>query len=128
MLGRLIVSALVITMATSAAAQTAPASVGPEVWRTFAERLPAGSLVKVRLQTGERFTATLIEADADGVLMQPKTRLAVPPQHVTYASITTMDQAERGGTAGIGKAIAIGAATGAGLFVGLLMILASAWD
>jgi hypothetical protein len=128
MLVRLIVSALVITMATTAAAQTAPANVGPQVWRTFAERLPAGSLVKVRLQTGQRFTATLIEADADGLLIQPKTRLAVPPQRVTYASITTMEQAERGGNAGVGKAIAIGAATGAGLFIGLLMILASAWD
>lgn len=127
MLMRLIVTTLVSTIATTAAAQSVAAPVEPAVWRTFAASLPAGALVKMRLQTGERFTATLIEVQAEALLLQPKTRASVPPQSVRYTSIVAMEQAERG-NAGLGKAIAIGAASGAAVFVGLLMLALSAWD
>ena len=124
---RMIVSMLLITLATTAAAQSGPATVAPGVWRTYADRLPPGALVKLRLQSGERFTATLLQVDADALLLQPKTRLAVPPQRVAYSTIVSMEQAERS-NAGLGKAIAIGVASGAATFVGLLMLALSTWD
>ena len=60
MLGRMIGTLLVVALATTAGAQPLPANVAPGVWRTYADRLPPGALVKVRLQSGERFTAALL--------------------------------------------------------------------
>lgn len=98
-----------------------------DVWRTFAQKLDTGSEVTVRLQNGQRFRATLIEARSDALVLQPRTRRPVPVQPVAYEAITSLERYEnRGG--GVGKAIAIGAAVGAGAFLAILAILAATLD
>jgi len=95
-----------------------------DLWRAFAEKLEVGSTVKVRLQNGRQFTATLVQARPDVVLLQPKTRVAVPVRLVAYDAILSMDPIRTGGI-GAGKAAAIGIAAGVGAFLATLLIFAA---
>ncbi len=101
-----------------AAAQVAGAA---DLWRAFAEKVEVGSSVRVRLHNGQQFTATLVQARPEALLLQPKTRVTVPVQPVAYDSILSIERVRHGGI-GAGKAAAIGVATGVGAFLATLLI------
>jgi hypothetical protein len=111
-----------LLMIQPAAAQVADAGA---VWRTFAAKVEVGSSVKVRLQDGRTFTATLVEAQTDALLLQPRTRVPVPVQPVPYDAIVSIERV-RGGGIGAGKAAAIGVLTGVGAFFATLVIFLAA--
>lgn len=96
-----------------------------ELWRAFAERIEVGSSVKVRLRDGQKLTATLVQARPDALFLQPKTRVPVPVQPVSYELIVSMERVRSGGI-GAGKAAAIGVATGVGSFLATLFIFIAA--
>jgi hypothetical protein len=100
----------------------AAAQVAADVWRSFAEKIDVGTELNVTLQDGTRFRAMLVGTRGDAVLLQPKTRIAVPVQAVAYGTIVSMERRKAGG-AGAGKAAAIGVASGVGTFLGMLLIL-----
>ena len=116
----LLVLALVAPIAAQGAADA-------DLWRTFATRLEVGSHIKVRLQNGERVSATLIQADATDLVIQPRTRLPVPVQHLRYDAIVSLERDDARGM-GAGKAVAIGVAAGAGAFLGILLLVVAAFD
>ncbi len=123
---RTVCSALIAVLLTAplAAAQAVPAA---EAWRALAARLEPGTEIKVRLANGQRFQATFIAAEADGVVVQPKTRRPVPAQRVSYDAIASMER--RQGGMGAGKAALIGVSTGAAAgFAVLLMLIAAFSD
>jgi hypothetical protein len=121
----LIITLIVVTLAAGPAmAQEVDTA---SVWRTFAGHLEVGAAVKMRLRNGQAFRATLVQARPDVLLVQPKTRIAVPVQPVAYDAIVSIDR-ERTGGMGPGKAAAIGVAAGAATFVGVLLILFATFD
>lgn len=99
----------------------------PDVWRTFARQIDVGSRIIIRLDDGERVVATLIQADADGVLVQPRTRAAVAAQRVPYDRIASIERDETRGIS-VGKAVVLGVASGVGAFFGTLLILMAVLD
>jgi len=124
MLTRLMTMILLLALVTPAIAQTVPAA---DVWRTFAARLDVGARVKIRLRDGQRVSATLIQAGPDDLLVQPRTRRAVPVQHVPYDAILSLERDEPRGI-GTGKAVAIGVAAGVGTFLGILLLIVASLD
>ena len=106
--------ALVVPASVNAQAQ-------PDVWRTFASRIDVGAKLDVRLRNGQRFRATLIDAREDALLLQPKTRVPVPVQPVSYDAIVSLEQVKGG--MGAGKAAAIGVASGVGAFFATMLII-----
>jgi hypothetical protein len=115
---------LIITITTPAFAQTQPQA---DMWRAFAQKMDAGTRVKLRLDDGQRVVATLIEANADGLLLQPRTRVPVPVQRIGYDRIASLERDEGRGI-GAGKAVAIGVGSGVGAFLGMLLILIATID
>ena len=113
---------MIITLATPSWAQAQG-----DIWRAFAQKIDVGTRVKVRIDDGQRVVATLIAADADGILVQPRTRIPVPVQRIAYDRIASL---ERDNTRGVGaaKAVAIGVASGVGAFLGTLLILIATID
>ena len=97
------------------------AQAAPAVWKSFAERIAVGTELNVRLNDGHRFRATLVGAQDDAVLLQPKTRMPVPVQAVPYGEIVRMEPRKPG--IGAGKAVAVGVASGVGAFFGILALL-----
>ena len=111
--------ALIAMMAAGSSAQT-PA----DTWRQFAERVEVGTELNVRLTNGQRVRATLIGVGDDAVLLQPRTRVPVAVQAVSYSDILRMER--RGKGIGAGKAAAIGVAAGVGAFFGTMAVLVAA--
>jgi hypothetical protein len=118
---RFVMMILLVVLTT---AQTVTAQVPPDIWRSFAERVAVGSELNVRLTDGRRFRATLIGVNDDAILLQPRTRVAVPVQAVAYEEIVRLERTKAG--IGAGKAVAIGVATGVGAFFGTLALLIAA--
>jgi len=99
----------------------------PEYWFTYASKLPIGSTVRVRTPDGKRQTAVLAVVDEDGITLEPKTRVPEPPRRVPFDQLQQLELKQNGSS--LGKAIAIGAAVGAGTFFGIvLLVFATAWD
>ena len=105
-----------------------PGVDAPELWRTYAAKLPIGSTVKVGMPRSERFVASLIATDDTGIVVKPKTRIAEPARHVSYDALEQLELYTDGTTAERGAAIAAGIGTGAGTFFLLLMALLSQID
>ena len=80
---------LITTIGTHGAFAQAPPQ--GDIWRAFAQKIEAGARVKVRLHDGQRVTATLIRADPEELLLQPRTRIPVPVQRVTYDQIASLE-------------------------------------
>ena len=115
---------LIITMATPSFAQT---QAQGDLWRAFAQKVDVGTRVKLRLDDGQRVVATLIEANDDGLFVQPRTRVPVPVQRIAYERIVSFERDEGRGI-GAAKAVAIGVASGVGAFLGTLLILIATID
>jgi hypothetical protein len=113
-----LVTAVILLVCTAAriGAQT-PA----DTWRAVAEDVGLGSEVNVRLSDGRRVRATLVGVRDDAVLLQPRTRVPVPVQPVSYYEIVSLER--RGKGIGTGKAVAIGVATGVGALFGMMAIM-----
>ena len=113
---------LTLLSAHGVAAQTTA-----DVWRNFAQRVDVGTELNVELNDGHRLRATLVGVQDDAVLLQPKTRIAVPVQTVPYDSIVRMET-RKGNGQSVGKAVAIGVAAGVGAFFGIMALLFAAAD
>lgn len=115
---------VIIAIATPAFAQT---QAEGDIWRAFAQKIDVGTRLKLRLDDGQRVSATLIEANPDGLLVQPRTRVPVAVQRIAYERIASLERDEGRGI-GAGKAVAIGVASGVGAFLGTLLILIATID
>lgn len=117
---RVLATAILVVITAVGSSAQAPA----ETWRQFAEHIEVGTELNVRLTDGRRVRATLVGVRDDAVLLQPKTRVPVPVQAVSYNDILRMERKGKG--IGAGKAVAIGVATGAGAFFGIMAIMIAA--
>jgi hypothetical protein len=98
-----------------------PAAQAGDIPRSYADQLPVGRQVEVRLKSGEHFKGTFMGVEGDAVRVQPSTRIPVPPRVVLLADLVQL-RLTSGNGGSVAKAIAIGAATGAAAFFGLLLI------
>ena len=99
----------------------------PGYWYSYAEKLPIGSTVRLRTTDGRRQTAVLALVDRDGITVELKSRIPEPARRIPYDQIRQLEL-KTGNGGSIAKAAAVGAAIGAGTFVGLLALLAANWD
>jgi hypothetical protein len=98
----------------------------PDIWRRYAERLPIGATVRIGTTDGERLTAVLMTVDDAGITVKPKTRIPVPARQVPFDRLVQLELAREG--TNIAKAAAIGGGVGAGVFLGLMVLLFSNLD
>ena len=120
LLGYILIAALMAP--TGAAAQ-----VPPDVWRGFVETVDIGTELNVRLRDGKRFKAVLVGRGADGVLLQPKTRVTVPVQNVAYDAIASLERRQSGGGMNAAKAAGIGIGSGVAAFFAIVLIVFAAY-
>jgi hypothetical protein len=113
--------------ALAVAGQGVPVDRSPAYWYSYAEKLPIGATVRVRTTDGKRHTAVLAVVDRDGITVESKSRIPEPARRFPYDQIQQLELKGNNG-ASMAKAAAVGAAIGAGTFVGLLALLASSWD
>ena len=107
------------------AAQTQPSAAPPsqepaELWRQYASGLQVGATVDVKPAGSDGFTARLMAADADGILVKPLTRVPEPARHVAFdrLEMLALHDGPRPGTR-VGATL-LGVGTGAGVFLTML--------
>lgn len=102
-----------------------PPVVDRSVMVEYAQRLPAGSKVRVELTDGPAIRGTMMKAGADSIIVQRQTRVPEPPVEIPIASIVrlTLDQA----SGSVGRNVAIGIVSGVGATFGVLLLLAAIW-
>lgn len=134
--GVLIVSMAAPGCAMSARPRFAQAQAGPSIERQIADRtvmaeyvqkLPLGSAVRVERASGRTVRGTLMKATDQLLIVQPRTRLPVPPVEIPLADVLAVTPESGNGT-NIAKAIAIGAAAGAGAALAVFFIIVAALD
>jgi hypothetical protein len=114
-----IISALMFTASAAAGERAADRQDAGDLWRAFVQRLPIGSVVKVRTRDGERLTAILFVVDETGMTVKPKTRYAEPARRIAFDRIDNIELQRQG--VSYGKAAAIGAGLGASAALLLLL-------
>ena len=108
------------------AADPQPPTVERSVMTDYAQRIPAGSKVRVEQTDGHSVRGTMMKAGAESITVQRHTRVPEPPVEIPIGSIArlTLDQAG----SSVGKNIAIGVASGVGATFGVLLLLAALWS
>ena len=109
----------------------APTTLGqitasPETMRRYVEKLPVGATVKLQLVSGQRMKAVLMVVEPTQIVVREKTRIPEPARTVALSDIAIIEPVN-GGTS-VGKAVAIGVATGAGTFLAILFWLIAIGD
>jgi hypothetical protein len=94
----------------------------PELWHSYAAKLPIGSVVRVSSRGGQRFVGSLMAVDDTGVMVKPRSRVTEPARHISFDDLEQLDLYE-GGTS-VNRAGAIAAGMGAAVGVFFLSVLA----
>ncbi|MCA1560629.1 MAG: hypothetical protein LC804_10325, partial [Acidobacteria bacterium] len=87
----------------------------------YVKQLPIGARVRATLTNGQSVRGTLMKATDGGVIVQRRTRLPEPPVEIPLAALQSVEGDREGG--GVGRAVAIGVATGAGAALGVFLLL-----
>ena len=98
----------------------------PDYWFSYSEKLPIGSSIRLRTTDRRRFTAVLTHVDRDGITIELKTRIPEPARRIPFDQIQQLELKTNGSS--MAKAAAVGAAVGAGTFLGLMMLAVANWD
>ena len=91
---------------------------------SYVRQLPVGSRVRVSLSDGTVIHGTLIKADGDPIAVQRRTRIPESPLHIPLSSVIAVEL-EKHGRGGTARAVAVGVATGAGVLLGVMLVLAA---
>lgn len=109
---------LMLNVAGRASAQTRRPALTPEEWKTYAERLPIGSTVRVTPTSGEPFTAILFVVNEDGIVVKLKTRMPERARRIGYDRLADLALQTPG--VSIAKHAGVGALVGGAFFIWLL--------
>jgi hypothetical protein len=125
---RLTAAVLIAIVAAAPVAASQPLSMPSQATlaRASAERIPAGSRVKVTLQDGARVHGVLMLVEGEELVVRERKRLPEPPRRIPLAEIAVIELDHNGGGASIAKAVAIGAGVGAGAALAVIAFLAAA--
>ena len=107
-------------------ATTVPASSARDrvLLAEYVQKLPVGSRVRVHLLDGRRERGTLMEATAERLVVQPRTRIPEAPREIALDRVLSVEL-EHGNGGSVGRAIGIGIAVGAGAFLAVMLLLAA---
>src|SRR5215470_5014529 len=94
------------------------------LWRSFAEKLPPGAFVVVRLSNGSTVKGHLVQVADDTVTVLPKTRLPVPARSLAFADIASIDRQKEGMSPGAKVLVGVGS-VGAAVFLLFLAAVAA---
>ena len=94
----------------------------------YVQRLPAGTSIRIQRVSGGSLRGTLMKANEQTLVIQPRTRVPEPPVEIAFKDLISVVPEAQGGNNNIGKAIGIGIAAGAGAVLGIFLILAAIYS
>ena len=119
---RSIAFALIISLVTVHAGAVSARQNEAVAWRQVAEAIPLGSKVRIQTLDSKRVSGTLMRVDGASVMIKRNTRRPEPAVTINLADVAKIERDHGGRGGSVGKAIAIGVATGAGVILSLFLI------
>jgi hypothetical protein len=99
-----------------------------DLWHSFAERLPPGARVVVRLANGSTVQGQVVQIAPDTMTVLPKTRLPVPVRELAFADVQSIETRKEGMSPGAKVLAGVGAAGGVVLLVLVAALASGGWD
>jgi hypothetical protein len=103
--------------------QPTPRATDQKLLADYVRKLPVGTRIRVHMMDGRRQRGTLMDATAEQIVIQPRTRIPEPAMQIPLDRVIAVDVETGNGS--VGKAIGIGIAAGAGAILGVMMLLAA---
>lgn len=111
---------VIIVLVTSLISTTAFAQEASD-WRKVADAIPLGTRVRVQRLNGDRITGTLMRVDGSIVMLKRDSRRPEPAITIPFDEMARIERTKDGPGVNVVKAIAIGAAAGAGAIVTMIL-------
>jgi hypothetical protein len=121
-------SAIALVLVTALCVPAARAQGQPDLWHSFAERLPPGALVVVRLSNGSTVQGQIVQVTSESMTILPKKRLPVPARALAFTDVESMERLKEGMSPGAKVLASVGAAGGIVLLVVVSMVASGHWD
>jgi hypothetical protein len=93
----------------------------------YVRQLPLGTNVRVDRATERTVRGTLLKVGDQTLIVQPRTRVAVPPVEIPLTTVTRVT-VDTGNGNSLAKSIGVGLAAGAGAAAAVILILIAALD
>ena len=93
----------------------------------YVRQLPLGTNVRVDRAAERAVKGTLLKVGEQTLIVQPRTRVAVPPIEIPLAQVTRVT-VDTGAGNSLAKSIGVGLAAGAGAAAAVILILIAALD
>lgn len=100
----------------------ATARVDPALLVSYITQLRIGSRVRVSLDGGRRLSGTLMKADDQGLVIQPRTRVPEPPVQIALDSILAVELETN---SNVGKTVGAAIAGGVGGALAFFLVMAA---
>ena len=110
---------LMVLLAAPARAQDRAAET--KAWQSLAATLQPGTFIEIRMKDGSHFTGTFVQRVGDGVVVKPRTRVAVPAREIAIADVESIATAKQGMSPAKKVLIGLGVGFGTLLVVGALV-------
>lgn len=123
-----LITILALLLAPGAGVALQRPAANPDAWRTFAQRLPPGQFVSLRLLDGTEFRGTLVTVGDADFTIQPRTRIPVALRTVSYQDVAAMEPQKRPMSAGRKVITGVGIGFGAYMVLIAALIAGGAWD
>jgi hypothetical protein len=105
---------------------SAATAAGQDFMSEYARNLSAGTRVRVTTVDRWRVRGTLIKTTDTALYVQPRGRVAEPIVEIAFTNLAAIERDKDGGS--VGRAIALGAAAGAGAALGVFYLLVLAYS
>ena len=106
---------------------TQPAPGGNAAVIEYVRQLPLGTNVRIDRASERTVKGTLLKVGDQTLVVQPRTRVAVPPVEVPLSDVTRVT-VDTGAGNSLAKSIGVGLAAGAGAAAAVILILIAALD
>ena len=123
----LLCCALLTGCATNRMPVTQPAPGSNAAVVEYVRQLPLGTNVRVDRASARTVRGTLLKVGEQTLIVQPRTRVAVPPVEVPLGDVTRVT-VDTGNGNSLAKSIGVGLAAGAGAAAAVILILIAALD
>jgi len=93
-----------------------------KAWQSLAATLQPGTFIEIRMRDGTHFKGTFVQRRGDGMVVKPRTRVAVPAREIAMADVESMAPAKQGMSPAKKVLLGIGVSVSALALLGALAV------
>ena len=93
-----------------------------KAWQSLAATLQPGTFIEIRMKDGTHVKGTFVQRIGEGVVVKPRTRVAVPARQIAIADVESIANAKQGMSPGKKVLIGLGVGVSAVLVIGLVAL------